>query len=72
MAACFCGSRWGCQYCAAQALYLSRQFLNGVKPAAISFDQPIKFDFIINLKAAKQIGLRSREGVLAKAGISVK
>ena len=57
MAACFCGSRWGCRYCAAQALYLSKQHLNGIKPANIPFEQPIKFEFIINLKATKQIGV---------------
>jgi hypothetical protein len=57
MAACFCGSRWGCRYCAAQALYLIEQYLNGLKPANIPFEQLIKFQFIINLKAAKQIGV---------------
>jgi hypothetical protein len=45
-----CGSRWGCRYCAAQAPYLNRQHLNGIKPANIPFEEPIKFEFIINLK----------------------
>ena len=38
------------------ATYVDR-ILKGAKPADLSVEQPKKFDFIVNLKAAKQIGL---------------
>ena len=36
------------------------------------FEQPIKYDFIINLKAAKQIGLTIPPNVLARADKVIK
>ncbi|MGZ8433191.1 MAG: ABC transporter substrate binding protein, partial [Candidatus Binatia bacterium] len=39
----------------------------GAKPAELPVEQPMKFEFIVNLKAAKQIGLTIPPNVLVRA-----
>lgn len=55
-----------------RAAYYVDRILKGAKPADLPVEQPTKFEFVVNVRAAKQIGMTIRPDILALATKIIK